>query len=163
MYRPSSGDGGFGTKVGGARTSFKPKRYATTCEPPTFVLEYGDDDLGLLRTRKVRKGWGENGMGAGVVLRRPHGSTNDPSSILSLTPLPQFRLKKIKSDDSLERTVDEVRPMQPRLVSSRRSDLTPTIESTHARPPHSLPPPTDRRSCGSFPPGSTKSSCPRLR
>ena len=105
-------------------------------------------------------------MGAVVVLRRPHASTNAPSSILSLTRSrlrPQFRLKKIKSDDSLERTVDEVRPMQPRLVSSRRSDLTPMIESTHARPPHSLPPPTDRRSCGSFPPGSTKSSCPRLR
>lgn len=88
MYRPSSGDGGFGTKVGGARTSFKPKRYATTCEPPTFVLEYGDDDLGLLRTRKVRKGWGENGGGGGSeATRRKH-----KRSIFDLVTDPLSRL-----------------------------------------------------------------------
>ena len=50
---------------------FKPKRYALSYNPPTIILEYGDESLGLMRTRK-------------------------------------FRLKKIATDNNLERTADEI-------------------------------------------------------
>lgn len=73
MYNPSgraTSGGGFSSREYGG-TSFKPKRYALSYNPPTFILEYGDDSLGLLRTRK-------------------------------------FRLKKIATEDNLERTAEEV-------------------------------------------------------
>ena len=54
MYRPSSTTNAFGTVVSPTPQGFKPKRYALAYNPPTIILEYGDDTLGLLRTRKFR-------------------------------------------------------------------------------------------------------------
>ena len=49
MYRPTFGASASKPEV----CTFKPKRYALVCDPPAIILEYGDDTLGLLRTRKV--------------------------------------------------------------------------------------------------------------
>ncbi|QDZ24204.1 putative centrosomal protein [Chloropicon primus] len=54
MYQPSSRGGGPTASAAFGGGSFVPKRYAITTNPPTLVLEYGDNTLGLLRTRKFR-------------------------------------------------------------------------------------------------------------
>ncbi len=62
MYLPTGARG-----AGSGAHAFKPKRYAIRYNPPTVILEYGDESLGLLRTRKV-----STRLSASAPRARPH-------------------------------------------------------------------------------------------